>query len=346
MIQFVLVGFGYRAQFYVRIAQVLPQDFKIIGVYVKDEVSKQKVLKKTSLFVTSNIDDIKQLNPDFVVNTSPKTITFDISMQFIAQGYKVLQETPLALTEKEIEYIWQNKAYHHYYQIAEQYHKYPSIESLLTIVNQNMIGDVTELYISAMHDYHAISMIRAFLNVSFKKATITGKIYTSDIERTLTRYEQFFDGSKHEIEKTHMIIDFHHKHAVYDFSSEQYRSPIRHKKFHIKGTKGEIIDDKVYYLDHEHKLKEEHIITTYHNQEIIKITCESRILYEVDPKGLNEDETAIASLLYLMKDFCEGKKDVYPLSYALEDAYLSILMKKFNQNNYQTITIDEREFMI
>ena len=54
------------------------------------------------------------------------------------------------------------------------------------------------------------------------------------------------------------------KTAWYDFDSEQYRSPIRKNTVKGQGIRGEMIDDRIYYLDKNNKGQADQIITGFH----------------------------------------------------------------------------------
>jgi hypothetical protein len=75
----------------------------------------------------------------------------------------------------------------------------------------------------------------------------------------------------------------------------------------IQGSRGEIDDLTIRYLDDQQK------------------AVTRKITYQRDP-FLPEDETAIRKCLIGMKDYIDRGIEFYPLSAALQDAYISILM--------------------
>lgn len=337
MIKFALIGYGYRAKFYLRIAKALPKDFEVVGVFVIDNQTKQEVMEKEGVFATKEKNDIVNLKPDFIVNASPKDLTHDISLDWIRLGLNVLQETPLAISYEQLEETWKNPWIKNNYQIAEQYILYPEIESLIAIVKSHIIGEVHDITISMMHDYHAYSVIRAlFSNENLKDFKLTGKKYEEYVTRTRSRYETFTDGVLISTKRSHVIFEWKDKRAVYDFSSEQYRSPIRHQTIHIKGSRGEIFNNMVYFLNEKNEPTSLPIEIIENLGDIQQISFNNQILYQKQINLSTQDEIAIARLLYKMKDFVSSKKEIYPLRYALEDAYVSLLMNELSDSKYGT----------
>ena len=66
--------------------------------------------------------------------------------------------------------------------------------------------------------------------------------------------------------------------------------------------------------------------------EVLSVSFEEKPLYSpvFGVCGLPEDETAIARMLAGMKEYIIGGPEIYPFRYALEDAYLALLMPGFS----------------
>lgn len=171
---------------------------------------------------------------------------------------------------------------------------------------------------------------------------------------TLNRYECFTDGRVKNKKRVLAVFEFEDgKTALYDFDSEQYRSPIRNNYIKVQGLRGELKDNKIYFLDENFCEREADIVsysrlvnTASDNpnlktfNEIEKIVLEQKkaddkVLYEAafGLCGLSEDETAIAQMMeraavysYADKDDCENYE--MELSCALQDAYMGILLNK------------------
>ena len=129
---------------------------------------------------------------------------------------------------------------------------YPFNHQIINLVESGIIGTPVSMTISAMHDYHAASIIRRMLQVGLEDLTISGKKFMVPVTDTKTRYETLTDGQVVDKEEKHLIIEYESgKIAFYDFMSDQYRSEIRNRYLNIRGTRGEIINDKLYYLNED-----------------------------------------------------------------------------------------------
>ena len=151
--------------------------------------------------------------------------------------------------------------------------------------------------------------------------SITGKTFITKVTNTKTRYETLTDGKIIDAKQKHLIMEYESgKTAFYDFMSEQYRSPIRNRYINVRGTRGEIVNDTVYYLDDNNipAVKKLDVVNPY------------------EKNGLNYDEAAIAELLIRMKRYVDTGIEAYSFDEALYDAYVSILMDKAGSNSYET----------
>lgn len=146
------------------------------------------------------------------------------------------------------------------------------------------------------------------------------------VTNTKTRYETLTDGQVVDKEEKHLIMEYESgKIAFYDFMSDQYRSEIRNRYLNVRGTRGEIINDKLYYLNKSN------------------IVCSKNIDYK-NPYAtfnLTQDEAAITDILFGMMNYINTGKEIYPMREALEDAYLSILMNQIENDKITTLYSDK-----
>jgi len=118
--------------------------------------------------------------------------------------------------------------------------------------------------------------------------------------------------------------------AVYDFMSDQYHSLIRPRTLRLRGTRGELDDRTVCWLNDKNlpERAELDVAEDPATGEVLGVAFQGRTLYAppFGPCGLPEDETAIAQMLQGMARFIETGEELYPLADALEDAYTALLM--------------------
>lgn len=326
-IRFAIVGSGWRSLFYVRIARALPDKFELVGMLCRSQEKADKMASENDIITFTSEEEMLSKKPDFIVSAVNKASMNEVARYYANQGYAVLSETPAALDIDTLMSTFEDVKNGAKIQVAEQYIKYPVYENLINIVESGIIGEPVSVHLSAMHDYHAASVLRHLLKCGLEDVKITGKSFNMPVTDTKTRYETLTDGKVVLKEEKHLVMEFESgKVAFYDFMSEQYRSGIRKPHVLVRGTRGEICDDMLYYLDENN------------------LACEKKISYEkpYEMQGLNEDETAIANLMLGMKDYAQGGKEVYPIKEALEDAYLSVLMTQAGKDEYKTIETKER----
>ncbi len=343
---FIIIGSGWRALYYVRVAKALPDIFSIDAMYCRTQEKADMIAGQYHIHTTTSIEECAAYKPDFAVVAVKKDAICVVSMEWMDRGITVLSETPAALDTDSL-----NKLYSYYkcgkkQVVAEQYREYPCIRAALKLVSDGIIGEVSCANVSLAHEYHGMSLIRAFLGIKpGEKYTVSAKTYEFPTTQTLTRYDKFTDGRIANKKRCAATFEFKSgKVAWYDFDSEQYRSPIRKNTLKVQGVRGELLDDCVYYLDENNEGQAGRITTDFHEvntgsdnpnfekiKEIKRITFGEKIIYEPEFGlcGLSEDETAIAVMMKKTAEYSRGNAPApYSMEDALADSYAAILLKK------------------
>ena len=322
MIRFAVIGSGWRSLFYVRIAKALPDMFELTALLCRGQEKADRIQKEYGIHTTTSEDEIIASKPDFVVSAVNKSSMSDVVRYWAAKGIPVLSETPAGLDIDTLKAIRQDVENGARIQVAEQYFLYPSIQAVIDECKSGTVGEPVSLTISAMHDYHAASVIRRMLGTGLEDVAITGKTFSMKVTDTRTRYEVLTEGRVVEKEEKHLIMEYADgKTAFYDFMSDQYRSPIRNRYINLRGTRGEIINDTVYYLDKDN----------------LAACKKLDITNPYGYAGLSEDEAAITGILLGMKNYVDTGKEVYPMDEALYDAYIGILMCEAGKPGYKQV---------
>ena len=347
--RFVIIGSGWRSMYYVRIAKALPEMFELCAMYCRTAEKAEKIASENNIHTTTSIEECISYNPDFVVVAVNKTSIYEVSKEWMQKGFAVLCETPPSLKLEELQDLWEMHEQGAKLQVAEQYFQYPTYKSKLELLDSKILGDPYNVTISAIHDYHAASIIRKILHTGFEQVTIYGKKHKFPVTETLTRYESLFDGRVAEKERDRLTFEFENgKMAFYDFSSIQYRSTIRSIYMEVQGSRGEMVNNTFRYLDENNMPHEAEIkIEKYESGQIENVMFEEKSVYQspYNDCGLPEDETAIAKLMSGMKEFNLTGKEVYPLADAIQDAYITILMQQALENPNQEIKMQSQKWM-
>lgn len=333
-IRYAIIGSGWRSLYYVRIAKALPEQFEVTGMLVRSEEKKQKMAEEYGIFTTTSKEELLSSNPDFVVSAISRVDNGKLCLELMKEGIPVLAETPPADTLEELNEIWKTKEnYNGRLQVAEQYFLYPTYEAKLRIAKEGYLGDIQNATLSALHDYHGISMLRLFLQAGFSNVAITARKYTWPIAVTQNRAGVLQRGNVSEQSRTRAEFVFDNGTVgFYDFCGVQYHTYVRSRHLNVQGVRGEIDDDRVCYLSEENDPMIETLSPANDGVRpgIESIAFAGKVFYRnpFPTNVLPEDETAIARLLVGMKKYLETGVELYPLADAMQDAYLTILLKE------------------
>lgn len=335
-IRFGILGSGWRAEYYIRIAKLIPDRFQVTCAYLRDKERAEKFSEKMGIRTTADLEEFLSEDQDFVVLSVKHGYAFGYLEKLLARGIPVLAETPPAETVEELERLWtliQEKQAR--LQVAEQYFLQPFYAAWEKALP--LLGEIENISLSALHQYHGVSIIRRFLGVGLENCTLTGKRYSFPVTVTGGRGSMEFSGKVSDFSRDRLTFEFESgKIAFFDFSGVQYHSFIRTRHLNVQGVRGEINDMEIRYLTHENIPILESLrridLGVYDNDgwSHHQIRLGERILYENPfPRcRLNDDEIAIASCLVGMKEYLLSGKEFYPLCGAFQDTYLSILMEK------------------
>lgn len=357
--RFVIIGSGWRAMYYVRIAKALPEKFELGAVLCRTQERADKISHEMAIHTTTSIEECEQYKPDFVVVAVNKSSIYEVSKEWMVKGFTVLCETPAALELEQLQELWRLRTEKGYKLcVAEQYFRYPTYAAMLSVLESQIIGEPCNVTLSVAHDYHGASLIRKILKVTGEAFSVSGRRHTFPVTETASRYEKFRDGKVSDKRRDRISFEFENgKAAFYDFCSEQYRSPIRSNYVNVQGIRGEIKDEKVCYLDENNEphlscltAEARKVVTGSSNPnlseitEITKVSFEGKVVYEssFSQAGLSEDETAIADLMAGAAEYSKSGMERYPLDEALQDAYMAILMQKAVDNPGQVIRSEKQ----
>lgn len=335
----IIGGAGFRAQYFLRIAQALPEQFRVSGMVVRDE-TKGKAME--DLWHVSTYRTLEQLlakeQPDFVVLSVNPSTAIDYMLELAELGIPVLAETPpapnldglLMLNDK----LTRQGAR---IQIAEQYQYHPIQEARETIIKSGQLGNVNQVTVSISHLYHAVSLIRKMLDVQFESVSIRGMRFDSDWVAGPNRGGPPTEDKLIKSERDIAWLNFNGKLGIYDFTKDQHRSWTRSNHLCIRGERGEIFDNRIsiqdpsctqIQMDLKRINKGE-----YENAEgyfLKGIMAGDRFVYENPflPGRLYDDEIAIAACLKKMADYVAGGPEFYGLPDASQDHYIGMLIEQ------------------
>lgn len=336
-LSFIIVGSGWRSLFYARIAKKYPELFELKYMLCRSQEKADKMAAEHSIPTTTSIEACEEAKPDFVVVAVSKGSLCAEAMKWAQKGFAVLCETPAACSLKELKALWyliQNGAK---IQVAEQYHRYPSMAAGLEAIRSGKLHDPYAVSLSMAHDYHGVSLIRRMLQpespLSLRLEYLRGEQYTFGVTETDSRYGDIIDGRVKNSNRSVITMGFNHgKMAFYDFDGILYHSYIRTRHVNVQGRDGEWNDTFLRYVDSNHLPQVEAmkplLRPEYASLETAKLQEQSRQWQPTVLMDEEQDEYAIASMMLDMREYIETGREVYPMAEALEDAYVYLLMQE------------------
>ncbi|UQZ35430.1 oxidoreductase [Paenibacillus sp. PK3_47] len=243
-VRFGIIGSGWRAEMYLKLAQLVPQQFQVSGALIRNRAKYEDVIRKWNLTVYSSAERLAA-DSDFVVLAVSKAAAAPLLAELAALQIPVLAETPAAASPAEYESLRSSIAGAHLIQIAEQYPLLPHHQARSAYLQTGKLGQVGHVQVSVAHGYHGISLIRKWLSVSGTACEITARRVELPIMDFPYRGREAGDVLKTEQQDIAIMVFPSGQSAVLDFTRSQYFSPLRSNRVLIRGSHGEIRDHEI-----------------------------------------------------------------------------------------------------
>lgn len=338
-IRFGVIGTGWRAAFFLRIAKALPEQFEVTNLMSRSVEKAEAYAKEWDIQAVTTVEEVLAAKPDYVILSVSKVATEGYLQTLCEAGMPVLCETPPATTYEGLYRIWdtvqKNNAK---VQVAEQYHKWPLYTAIDQIVAKQYLGEISNMRMSTVHGYHAASIFRRVLGVGMKGLTVQGERFTFPVVETDSRYGVVTTREMGKADRDIITLKWEDgKVAFYDFSNKQYHSDIRVRSMNIQGDNGEFENNTLRYVNEAGITVTVPLVRTDRGVQNISdfshqhMALGGEILFDNPYPGLrfNDDEIAIASCMIGMQRYIEtGEHACYSLADAMQDAAISIAMEE------------------
>jgi predicted dehydrogenase len=347
-IDFAIVGGGWRAEFFLRIARALPERFSIAGVVVRDAEKGRALEAKFGVATYRDIDALlRATTPGFVLVSVPQPAAPAIIAELAGRNLPILTETPPAPTLQGLLDLWKLVEGGARIQVAEQYIYQPLHAARLALVRSGKLGDPSFAHVSSCHGYHGISLIRHLLGTGFGNATVTARAFEAEIVagpgRTGPAPAEKINRSRQVLAQ----LDFGDRLAIYDFTGDQYFSWIRSLSVLVRGSRGEIRDAVLRYLQDfatpmeiELRRQDKGLNGNLEGLWGKGILAGAHWAYQ-NPfpyAPLSDDEVAIATVLAGMQTYVEGGDPIYSFAEAAQDQLLSLAIDEALKTNAPVAT--------
>jgi len=337
--RFGVVGVGWRAQYYLRLASLLPDRLEVVGIVGHDPDRAEKSARRWGAPAYGSLAElIWSRHPDFVVSAVPWGVTPGVVQAAVGLEVPILCETPPAPDLDGLRSLWQSVGASGLVQVAEQYPLLPSHASRLALARSGAIGTVTSVQVSSTHMYHVVALMRAFLGARFEPATVSARAFVAPLINPLVKDAWTDDDQLHDAKTIIATIDFGGSMGLYDFTDNQWHNQLRSRRIVIRGSAGEIVNDEAVRLLGPRTIVRSPLVRRQTGYDLDldaydtdHISLGDTILYLNPFPGLrlNDEEIAISSMLLAMAAWVRAEGEPpYPLADGCQDHMVALAVEE------------------
>jgi predicted dehydrogenase len=331
-----IVGSGWRAEFFARLAGLLPDRLTLVGAAVRRAETAELVSARWGVPVFLSPGElVARQSPDFVVTSLPWPVNPEVVGELVEGGARVLSETPPAPDLAGLRRLWARVGGRETAQVAEQYLLMPGHAARRRLVERGVIGRPTSVQVSSTHGYHAVSLMRGLLGVGFGPVTVSAARVTAPLVDPLTRDGWTGDDTPRDAATTLATLDFGGgASGLYDFTDNQWHNQLRLRRIVIRGSHGEIADDTVVRLAAPRTILRSALVRSQLGYDLNldgydteHIAFDGEVVFANPYLGLRlmDEEIAIASLLTATAAWSRDEGPApYPLAEACQDHLLAL----------------------
>ena len=335
-LSFGIIGSGWRAEFFLRIARDLPEQFPLAGVVARNPDKRAELGRRWAAPTFSTLDELlAEKRPDFVVTSVSAIANLEWMELLSERGVPVLSETPIGRDLKELRRVVDLERAGARIQVAEQYIFQPLHAARLALIESGKLGTILEADVSIAHGYHGVSLLRHFLQTGLRLPKITARRFTSRIVAGPHRTRLPTEKKIVESVRTIAQLDYGDRLGIFDFTGDQYHSWIRSPRLMVRGEDGEINQTTVRLLKRFDTPFQFDLVRrdTGHAGNLEgyshrSITGGGEVLYENPYPSMrwNDDEIAVATSLSRMANYLSAGEPAYSAAEACHDCYLDQLI--------------------
>ncbi|MCX4816284.1 Gfo/Idh/MocA family oxidoreductase [Streptomyces sp. NBC_01239] len=352
--KFAIVGTGWRSEFFLRVAAELPGRFAVTGVHSRSAARREELAHRFGTLAVGSVGEAaKQGEPDFVIVAVPWPAAPEITQQIVELGVAVLEETPPAPDLPMMRALWSRVGERDLVQVAEHNMFMPAHRARLRMVKEGLVGEPTSVQVTSNHLYHAVSIMRGLLDVGRGPTTVIANSVSTSLVDPIA-----FGGASSDNPDpvprtaTLAILDFGGgRTGLYDFTENQWWNPLRHRRLTVRGTGGEIVDDRVVFLEDPRTIVESTVTRRQTGIDmnlegffLDSIAVNGRAMYRnpYRPARLSDEDIAVATVVERMSMWVRGEgPPPYPLADGLQDHLLGLAIEESARLGRPVVTATE-----
>ena len=192
------------------------------------------------------VKDLLADEPEFVLVSVPWPAAPAVTIELAGHGVPVLSETPPAPDLPGLRELW----------AAWGQRARPGRRAVpadagprgpVAVVRAGTIGAPTSVQVSSTHLYHAVSMIRGMLGVG-STGRGDARAFSAPLADPLSPEGWTGDATRRRPRPRSPPSTSAARWGLYDFTDNQWWNPLRTDRIVIRGSHGEIVDDRVIRL--------------------------------------------------------------------------------------------------
>ena len=227
-----MLGTGWRARFYMRIAGFRPDILRIAAVFTHTPERKAE-MEAEGFSAFTDIASALAVDHDAVIIASGKNGFSDTLRYLHGRRERIITETTfLGLPEEDLEEFSSYDGL-----VMEQYWNTPLFSSLLNALSA-LEAEPDQLYLSGLHNHHSASIARRVLGTGYQMPEeIQSLSFPSSIVRTGSRRGLEVSGESEEYVRNIRVMKLGKSLFIHDFSSNQYHSYLYGKHFEVRSRR-------------------------------------------------------------------------------------------------------------
>lgn len=334
-VRLALAGDGFRAGLHLDLAARVPHLLEVTGVLVRTPGAAERLTARRGVRATTDPGELLRARPDLVLTALPAAAGAALAVELVGRGAAVVAETPPAADLAGLRALWAALGPGGRVQVAEQYPWSPHHAARREVVRRGLLGEVTSVQVSSTQLHHATALVRDLLDLAADPVRVVASATTAPLANPVARPGWTDDDAPAPRTTTLATLDVGDgRSALYDFTDTQTRNPLRTRRIVVRGSLGELVDDRVVRLAGPRTV----LTSTVERREtgrhqdvqgldLDQLSLEGGVLFRNPFAGarLMDEEIAVLSLLVAAGSWARGEgPPPYPLAQAAQDQLLGL----------------------
>jgi hypothetical protein len=196
-----------------------------------------------------------------------------------------------------------------------------------------------------------VSLIRGLLGVGHDAAEVRGQAFVAPLANPLSPGGWSGDGAPQQLSTTLATIDFGGRMGLYDFTDNQWWNPLRARRLTVRGSLGELVDDRVVRLVDPTTPVESSLVRrqtgvdlNLEGLDLKHISFDGRVVYR-NPfvgSGMSDDDIAVADIVVRAGAWARDEgPEPYPLAEACQDHLIGLAIEESVRTGRPVVTAKE-----